>query len=154
VFPSDYVNDVVVTPLLKHGTLSPEYKISILDIGGSNSQSDPDSSRYLPEQQSNNHSRLNTTRSEKTFSNKKVNYSNSDLQKRFRNQNKMECGCTWTFLKIGALEYWGRLRFRRNIADSIWTPDLWRKLEERICEDMCRFGFHHQQAKYDRHNIN
>jgi len=90
VFPSDYVKNLVVTPLLKQGTLSPESKISILDIGRSNCQSNPDPSRSLSEQQSDNRSQLNTTCSGKTLKNKNVNYSNSDIRKRFGNQKTQE----------------------------------------------------------------
>ena len=104
MYPSDYVTNLVVTPLPKQGTLSPETEISILDIGGSNSHSNPDSSRSLPEQQSINRAQLNMTRSGKTFKNKKVRYSNSDLGKRFGNQIQKECCCTRALLKIGALE--------------------------------------------------
>ena len=154
MFPSDYAKNLVVTPLPKQGTLSPESELSILVSGASNSQSNPDASRSLPEQQSNSHSQLNTTHSGKTFNNKNVNYSNSDLLKRFGNQNKKERSHIWALLKIGVLEYWARLRFRRDSADSIWMPDLSQKLEEGICKDTCQFRLHYQRGNYYRHDIN
>jgi len=155
VFMSDYVKNLVVTPLLGSATSPLGSEISALDIEESNHHSDLNPRGALPNQRTNTRLRSHLTHSGRILKKpKKINYSNSDLQRKFRNQNKQKRKHTRLFLKTVGLEYWGRLCLRRNTADSIWMSDLWRNLEERICEDMCQFRLHYQQAKYYRCDIN
>jgi len=105
LFPSDYVNNLVVTHSLKQETLIPESDIPKLDIHDSICQSDNGSRWSNPQWQPKKPSQLNTTRSGKVFKNTKSHYSNSEIQSGFRKHNVKQFNIISDLLRKGELQY-------------------------------------------------
>ena len=137
-FPSEYVRDCILTPLPScdnEGTIIPESDIPVLNLNR-----DSDIEEQLSEEELridpriNTHNKLNTTRSGRVFNNKPKYREPTllELEQCFGSQSSKQWRRTRDLLRA---EYkdtwrinWRRLRTRRNIADSIWTPHLSRKL--------------------------
>jgi len=134
VFPSDYVKNLVVTPLLEQRALWPALEIFSIDIKPSTPQSYPVPSKPRFRLRYDYCCQFNTTRSGKVFKNTKSNYSTSEIRKRFGKQSKKELSHLQTLLDSAILEYSGRLHLRCNITNSIRTPDLGRKWKREFVE--------------------
>ena len=109
IFPSDYVKNKVVTPVLgpeDKRSSALETEISILHIWWRNAHSEVGLSEYLTEQPNISHSQLNRTRFKKVFKNKKNHYSHSKLMQRFGEKTKNELLNIHRLLKEEVYEYY------------------------------------------------
>jgi len=150
VFPSEYINILVVSPLTNPalaGRLSPWSEIAVFDINDSDTEEHPGWSHSLPICSSKKQCQLHTKRSWKILKNK-LNHSNSELQARFGKQSKKRQSIILNLLKSGDLEYWRRLHWdiilpilseRHIYQGSDWG---------RYCEDTCQLKLHSQSAKH------
>jgi len=103
VFPSEYNNHLVVSPLPNPGmggSHIPEPELPELDVHDSYTEVQSGRSKSLPIYQSKKQRQWHPTRSRKIFKNM-PNYSISELEARFGKQNKKRQSIIWNHLKIG-----------------------------------------------------
>ena len=134
IFPSDYIRNCTVSLLpsqIHKETIVPESETSISDLNhNSDIEEESLQSEFRSTPQFNKQKQLYTMRSGWVFKNKPKYQDPTiiEVEQRFGKQSKMQRRCTRDCLRAEYKDtwdyYWWRLRKRRNIADSIWTPDL------------------------------
>jgi len=122
VFPSNYVANLLVTPLQQDTAekdLVKESNIPLLNLDNYSTISEnttdiavhPTRSKLLPEDQINRSVIIYTTRSGKIPKNWKRNYLNKELESSFSPKTTRQRSILGSLLMSGKLEYWLRLRW-------------------------------------------
>jgi len=156
VFPSEYVNNLMISPVSNSGIAGPlilESEIPSLDINDSNAEVHSGQSNWLPNYQSKMQRQLHSMCCGKIFKNQ-PNYWRSELQARFGKQNKKRQSGIRNLLRSADSGYWGRLSWD-VILPIVSEHQSYRGRDiGRCCEDTCQLRLHYQRAKCYCHDIN